>query len=264
MSFSNIKKNLNYSKLLICSVSYVNFSTLFLVGSVRMRTMQKLLIFSAMITKAWTAAGLAEDGVDMNTGMRFISMGITGNSPTSWWLWTLASCARTDNSWVDKQRGTFPPARAERKLGMEWGLKPDGGEWPDTQTRVSEDELSWVGAGKAVSVSVAGWAWFNQQAGLAHPLHPCHSRVNRMWHMAPACQCEALPVRDSSHAVRAVYWDSCAGLHSQMETPSLQRVTLSKSLFIREHTEENSHMLKHMGHSRDLMFCGKCSVKITT
>jgi len=48
-----------------------------------------------------------------------------------------------------------------------------------------------------------------------------------------------------------------------METLSLQRVTLpqalAKSVFIREHMKENVK-----GHSRDLLFCGKYSVKITT
>ncbi len=42
--------------------------------------MQKLLIFSAMITKPWIAAGLGVERVGMSIDMRFISMGITGSS----------------------------------------------------------------------------------------------------------------------------------------------------------------------------------------
>lgn len=152
-----------------------------------------------------------------------------------------------------KRRVTFPPDRAERKLGMKWGLKPDGGEWPDTQTRVSEDGVELAQVRRRQWAGQAGHDSISKEDSHTHYiLFILESTGCDIWHLPVSVRhilsglCALAVVSlgqssapDSSHAVRATYSDSCAGLDSQMETLSLLRVTLPQA---RVHMEENSHI----------------------
>lgn len=198
-----------------------------------MWTMQKLLIFSAMITKAWTAAGLGVEGVGMNTGMGFISMATP--LPADDYEHVPPAPVPTTAGW--KAESHLSPWPGRKKTGNEVGVKA-GWRRMAGHSDSGKRGWRWVGAGQAGHDSIS-----EEDSHTHYLLFILEPTGCDIWHLPVSVRhilsglCALAVVSlaessapDSSHAVRAVYSDSCVGLDSQTETLSLQRVTLPQAL----------------------------------